>query len=210
VSRRDDSLAGFDSAYSGGGRLRIAGVDEAGRGCLAGPVVSGATILPPGWCPEGLDDSKRLSAAKRDCLYASILEGALAWGAFAVWPREIDRTDILRASLKAMSGAVGLLGASPDLVLVDGNHAPPLDCPCACIVKGDGRSAAIAAASIVAKVVRDRIMVELDARFPAYGFSAHKGYGSPGHLASLAECGPASVHRFSFRPVAGLRQSSLW
>jgi len=172
--------------------------------------VAGAVILSPGGGPAGLDDSKRLTAARRERLYAEIIGGAPAWGAFAVWPREIDRTNILRASLKAMAGAVDLLGVAPDLVLADGNRLPDLDCPCECVVKGDGRSAAIAAGSIVAKVVRDRIMTGLDARYPAYGFAAHKGYGSPEHLAALAERGPVGIHRFSFRPVADLRQTHLW
>jgi ribonuclease HII len=210
VSRPGVALADFDHARYRRGLSCVAGVDEAGRGCLAGPVVSGAAVLRPGWCPEGLDDSKKLSAAVRESLYDAILEGALAWGAFAVWPREIDRTNILRASLKAMAGAVGLLGLHPDLVLVDGNQTPPLDCDCECVVKGDGRSAAIAAGAIIAKVTRDRIMTGLDVRFPEYGFAAHKGYGSPEHLASLAEHGPCTLHRFSYKPVADLRQTRLW
>jgi len=204
------NLATFDRERSGGGRLSIAGVDEAGRGCLAGPVVAGAVMLPPDWLPVGLNDSKQLTAGRREGLYAEILAGALAWGAFAVWSREIDGTNILRASLRAMAGAVRLLGVEPDLVLVDGNQTPPLEPVCECVVKGDARSAAIAAASIVAKVLRDRIMVELDGRFPGYGFAAHKGYGSPEHLAALTSRGPTPVHRFSFRPVANLRQSRLW
>jgi len=205
-----DNLAAFDRDRSDGGRLCLAGVDEAGRGCLAGPVVAGAVVLPPDGGPTGLDDSKRLAAKRRERLYAEIINGALSWGAFAIWPREIDRTDILRASLKTMAGAVQLLGVTPDLVLVDGNRPPEMGCPCECVVKGDGRSAAIAAGSIVAKVVRDRLMTDLDARYPDYGFAAHKGYGSPEHLAALAERGPVGVHRFSFRPVAGLRQTNLW
>jgi ribonuclease HII len=210
VKPAPDSLAVFDRERSGEGRLRLAGVDEAGRGCLAGPVMAGAVVLPPGWQPDGLDDSKKLTAARRDALYEKIRGGALAWGAFAVWPRDIDRSNILRASLRAMAGAVGLLGLTPDLVLVDGNQTPPLALPCECVVGGDGRSAAVAAAAIVAKVLRDRIMTGLDARYPGYGFAAHKGYGSPAHLAAIAEFGPTPLHRRTFRPVAGLRQSRLW
>ncbi|MBC8425025.1 ribonuclease HII [bacterium] len=195
---------------SGNGRLRLAGVDEAGRGCLAGPVMAGAVVLPADWHPRGLDDSKKLSAARRDELYYEILGGALAWGAFAVWPRDIERTDILKASLLAMAGAVRLLGPAPDLVLVDGNQRPPLAQPCETVVGGDGRSAAVAAASIVAKVLRDRIMIDLDGRFPGYGLAAHKGYGSPAHLEALEARGPTLVHRQTFRPVANLRQSRLW
>ncbi len=204
------SLAAFDLERSGDGRLRLAGVDEAGRGCLAGPVMAGAVVLPPGWHPRGLDDSKQLSAARRDELYEEILGGALAWGAFAVWPRDIDRTNILKASLRAMAGAVRLLGPAPDLVLVDGNQRPPLEAPCETVVKGDARSAAVAAASIVAKVLRDRIMTDLDGRYPGYGFAAHKGYGSPAHLEALARRGATRLHRRSFRPVAQLGQSRLW
>ena len=210
MSRQGVSLVDFDSERYRQGLSCVAGVDEAGRGCLAGPVVSGAAVLRPGWCPDGLDDSKKLTAAVRESLYDVILEGALAWGAFAVWPREIDRTNILRASLKSMAGAVRLLGRIPDLVLVDGNQTPPLDHPCECVVKGDGRSAAIAAGAIIAKVTRDRIMIDLDRRFPEYGFAAHKGYGSPDHLAALSEHGPSSLHRFSFKPVAVLNQARLW
>jgi len=210
VSRTGVSLADFDSVRYRRGLTCVAGVDEAGRGCLAGPVVSGAAVLRLGWCPEGLDDSKKLSAPVRESLYDVILAGALAWGVFAVWPREIDRTNILRASLKSMVGAVGLLGLEPDLVLVDGNQTPPLDRECECVVKGDGRSAAIAAGAIIAKVTRDRIMTGMDTRFPEYGFAAHKGYGSPDHLDNLSEHGPCPLHRFSFKPVADLRQTRLW
>jgi len=210
VSRPGVSLADFDSVRYRRGLSCVAGVDEAGRGCLAGPVVSGAVVLRPGWCPDGLDDSKKLSAPVRESLYDVILKGARAWGAFAVWPREIDRINILRASLKAMAGAVDRLGSDPDLVLVDGNQTPPLDCACECVVKGDWRSAAIAAGAIIAKVTRDRIMTAMDVRFPEYGFAAHKGYGSPDHLARLAEHGPSPLHRFSFKPVADLHQIRLW
>jgi len=210
VSPSIGRLAAFDLERSENGRLRLAGVDEAGRGCLAGPVMAGAVVLPADWHPQGLDDSKKLSAARREGLYREILGGALAWGAFGVWPRDIDRTNILKASLRAMAGAVRLLGSAPDLVLVDGNQQPPLTQPCETVVGGDGRSAAVAAASIVAKVLRDRIMSDLDVRFPGYGFAAHKGYGSPAHLEALATHGATLVHRQTFRPVADLRQSRLW
>lgn len=210
MSRPGVSLAEFDHARFRSGATRLAGVDEAGRGCLAGPVVAGAVRVTPGWCPEGLDDSKTLGASARTRLYAAILDGAPAWGAFAVWPRDIDRMNILRASLAAMAGAVRLLGDPPDLVLVDGPHAPELAMPSECVVKGDGRSAAVAAGAIVAKVVRDRLMTDLDARFPGYGFAAHKGYGSPEHLEALRTLGPSPVHRLSFKPVAALRQTQLW
>lgn len=210
MNRPGVSLAEFDHARFRPGPFRLAGVDEAGRGCLAGPVVAGAVLVEPGWCPDGLDDSKTLGPAARTRLFAAILDGAPTWGAFAVWPREIDRINILRASLAAMAGAVRLLGPPPDLLLVDGPHAPPVDLPCECVVKGDARSAAVAAGAIVAKVIRDRIMTDLDARYPGYGFAAHKGYGSPEHLAALETLGPAPIHRFSFKPVAALSQTRLW
>lgn len=208
-------LAAFDRERGAdpsreGGALVIAGTDEAGRGCLAGPVVAAAVVLPPGWAPEALDDSKRLTARRREALYRDIVRAALDWQAEAAWPREIEHTDILRSSLRAMATAVARLRVRPDLVLVDGNQAPPLDSPAACLVGGDGLSAAVAAASIVAKVVRDALMVDLDARHPGYGFAGHKGYGSADHLAALRRLGPCPLHRRTFGPVAGLRQGSLW
>ncbi|MBA4377247.1 MAG: ribonuclease HII [Gemmatimonas sp.] len=188
----------------------LAGTDEAGRGCLAGPVVAAAVVLPPGWAPEALDDSKRLTARRREALYRDIVREALDWQAEAAWPREIEHTDILRSSLRAMATAVARLRVRPDLVLVDGNQAPPLDCPADCLVGGDGLSAAVAAASIVAKVVRDGLMIDLDVRHPGYGFAGHKGYGAASHLAALQRLGPCPLHRRTFAPVALLRQGSLW
>ena len=207
---RERAAGGAPADESANGLLVIAGTDEAGRGCLAGPVVAAAVVLPPGWAPAALDDSKRLTARRRAALYAEIVRGALDWQAEAAWPREIERTDILRSSLRAMATAVARLRVRPDLVLVDGNQAPPLDCPAACLVGGDGLSAAVAAASIVAKVVRDGLMADLDARHPGYGFAGHKGYGSADHLAALRLLGPCPLHRLTFAPVAGLRQGSLW
>jgi len=215
VSGRGALLAAFDRERAAdpsraGGVLVLAGTDEAGRGCLAGPVVAAAVVLPPGWAPEALDDSKRLTARRREALYRDIVREALDWQAEAAWPREIEHTDILRSSLRAMATAVARLRVRPDLVLVDGNQAPPLDCPAACLVGGDGLSAAVAAASIVAKVVRDWLMVDLDARHPGYGFAGHKGYGAASHLAALQRLGPCPLHRRTFAPVALLRQGSLW
>jgi ribonuclease HII len=210
VSDSRTRLLAFDRERSREGGLRLAGTDEAGRGCLAGPVVAAAVELPFGWAPEVLDDSKRLSAPRRERVYAQIIGGALAWGAFAVWPREIEDTDILRASLRAMSGAVSLLRPAPDLVLVDGNRLPDLDCPAETLVRGDALSAAVAAASVVAKVVRDRLMCDLDARWPSYGFAGHKGYGAAAHLAAIATHGPCPLHRMTFQPLASLGQGRLW
>jgi len=188
----------------------IAGADEAGRGCLAGPVVAGAVILPDRWCPTGLDDSKKLTASRRDRLYHEIVEGALFGGAFAVSADRIDRINILRAALEAMAGAVGLLGCTPDLVLIDGPHAPELEFPTRTLIGGDGRSAAIAAASIIAKVTRDNLMIQLDERWPGYGFAGHKGYGAATHLEALQTLGACPIHRRSCRPVADLDQGTLW
>lgn len=210
MSRPGAALAAFDHACRAAPTDLVAGVDEAGRGCLAGPVVAGAVMLPPGWSPDGLDDSKRLTARRRDALYDAIVRGALSWGAFAVSPARIDEINILRASLEAMAGAVGLLGRTPDLVLVDGVHAPHLPAPSRTLVGGDGLSAAVAAASIIAKVVRDRLMTDLDARWPGYGFAGHKGYGAAVHLEALGRLGPCPLHRRTFRPVAQLDQGRLW
>lgn len=210
MAGRAATLASFDRERSRDGALRLAGVDEAGRGCWAGPVVAGAVVLPPGWAPAGLDDSKRLAPRRREELFAALRKGAVAWGACAVSAAEIDRLDILRATLAAMAGAVARLGAPPDLVLVDGLHVPPLGCPAEAVVRGDGRSAAVAAASIVAKVLRDRLMRAWDRRWPEYGFARHKGYGSAEHQAALRRLGPTPLHRMTWRPVALLGQGSLW
>ncbi len=205
-----DPLLACDRRWSDDWRRTVAGVDEAGRGCLAGPVVAAAVVLPPRWLPAGLDDSKRLTAARRERLYAVLVRDALAWGVAAVSPREIDRTDILRATLRAMRAAVALLRPSPDVVLVDGNRLPPLPVPAHALVGGDRRSAAVAAASILAKVVRDRLLAELDRRHPGYGLAAHKGYGTAAHRRALRERGPSPVHRRTFAPVASLAQGRLW
>ncbi len=205
-----DRLALFDRTKSDAGRLVLAGVDEAGRGCWAGPVVAAAAILPAGWCPAGLDDSKKLSAARREALCEEIRASALAWGACAVSAAEIDATDILRASLRAMARSVGRLGVKPDLVLVDGNRLPDLDVPAECLVRGDGTSAAVAAASILAKVFRDRIMTAWERHHPGYGFAAHKGYGAAAHQEALRRLGPCPLHRMTYKPIAALDQGSLF
>ncbi len=212
MSRPRADLAAFDLGCAEGADdgFVVAGVDEAGRGCLAGPVVAGAVVLPRGWCPDGLDDSKRLTARRRDALYRSIVEGALCWGAFAVSSRRIDDINILRASLEAMAGAVASLHLRPDLLLVDGVHAPDVPCETRCLVGGDGRSAAVAAGAIVAKVTRDRLMVEMDSRWPGYGFADHKGYGAAVHLEALRASGPTPIHRRTFKPVAELDQGLLF
>jgi ribonuclease HII len=179
----------------------IAGVDEAGRGPLAGPVVVAAVVFERGRYPDGLDDSKKLTALERARLHDLILARATVSIAIASRAR-IDKMNILRASLWAMSRAVAGLACRPDHVLVDGNMLPPgLACPAEAIVSGDALSVSIAAASIVAKVTRDRLMGCLGRAFPDYGFEEHKGYSTPGHFAALDRYGPCTHHRRSFAPV---------
>jgi ribonuclease HII len=192
------------------GRLVIAGVDEAGRGCWAGPVVAAAVVLPDGWCPVALDDSKKLSARRREALCREIRASALSWGACAVSAGEIDRVNILQATLRGMARSVHKLRPRPDLVLVDGLQIPSLAFPAEAVVKGDGTSACIAAASILAKVFRDRIMIAWARKYPGYGFGEHKGYGAPRHRAGLAELGPCLLHRFSYKPISELKQGRIF
>ena len=182
--------------------LIIAGVDEAGRGPWAGPVTAGAVILDPAQPIEGLTDSKRLTEARRDALAPLIRERAAAWSVAHATPEEIDRLNIRQATFLAMERAVAGLGLVPGHILVDGNALPAnLPCSAEAIVKGDLTEPAISAASILAKTVRDGLMKELDAAFPAYGFARHKGYGTAAHAAALAEHGPCPHHRQSFAPV---------
>jgi ribonuclease HII len=190
------------------GYTRVAGVDEVGRGCLAGPVVAAAVMLRPGtWLP-GLDDSKKLSPEKRAHLAIEIAAQAQCVGIGQVEAGEIDQIDILQASLKAMRLALAQLGEPPQQVLVDGSHRPGSPFPETAVVEGDSRSLSIAAASVVAKVHRDRLMVEYDGQYPGYGFAAHKGYGSPQHLDALEVLGPCPLHRLSFAPVARTKKAS--
>lgn len=180
----------------------IAGVDEAGRGPLAGPVVVAAVILDPARPIRGLDDSKALSAKEREKLDARIRERALAWSIVAVEVEEIDRINILQASLTGMSRALRALARAPDVALIDGNQLPrDLPCPAHALVDGDALEPAISAASILAKVARDAHMRELDTRYPGYEFAQHKGYGTPAHLAALDRLGPCAEHRRSFMPM---------
>jgi len=182
----------------------IAGVDEVGRGPLAGDVVAAAVILDPARPIPGLADSKQLSESRREILYARILEEALASAVGRASVPEIDSLNILHASLLAMQRAVAALSPFPDFIYVDGNRCPPWQYASEAVVKGDGRIAAIAAASIVAKVTRDREMLVLDAQYPGYGLASHKGYPSPAHLQALQVLGPSPIHRRSFGPVARL------
>ena len=179
----------------------IAGVDEAGRGPLAGPVVAAAVVLSPARIIRGLADSKRLSARRRERLCAEILADAASYGIGVASVEEIDALNILQATLLAMQRAVWALSPAPLEVLVDGLHTPVLACAARAIVRGDSSEPAIMAASIVAKVTRDALMDELDARYPAFGFGRHRGYGTVAHLAALRAHGPCPAHRHSFRPV---------
>jgi ribonuclease HII len=185
------------------GQTLVAGVDEAGRGPLAGPVVAAAVVLNPAAIPEGITDSKKLAAKVRERLFDQILASADVGIAISD-PEQIDRDNILAATLDAMRRAVGELGQPPALALVDGNRAPALPCTCQTVVKGDLKSLSVAAASIVAKVSRDGIMTRLDRLYPGYGFARHKGYGTAEHLAALMRLGPSPQHRRSFRPVGVL------
>jgi ribonuclease HII len=186
----------------------VAGVDEAGRGPLAGPVVAAAVILDELQPVRGLADSKTLTAARRERLYHEICARALCVCIAEASAEEIDRLNILQATLLAMRRAVEGLRLRPHRVVVDGNRVPVLQMPVAAIVRGDARVAAISAASILAKVHRDRLCIELHARFPAYGFLTHKGYPTPEHLAALRRHGPCPVHRRSFAPVREAQQGA--
>jgi len=183
---------------------RIVGVDEAGRGPLAGPVVAGAVILNPNCAILGLKDSKMLSEKQREQLFVLIQKNALAWSVGQATVEEIDELNILQASLLAMQRAVMALAVLPDLALIDGNRCPLLSCETQALIDGDEFVPAISAASIVAKVIRDREMKLLHKKFPLYGFDQHKGYATPQHLRTLSSHGPCLIHRRSFAPVAAL------
>jgi ribonuclease HII len=182
------------------GFLLVAGTDEAGCAPLAGPVVAAAVVLDPKRIPKGINDSKKLTPEAREVLFAAITARA-RWAVGIADVARIDTDNILNARLWAMARAVEELGVAPDLVLVDGNRAPGLACPARTVIAGDAVSVSIAAASIIAKVTRDRLMCELDAQWPGYGFARHKGYGTPDHCTALARLGPSPHHRRSFAPV---------
>jgi len=187
------------------GITKIAGVDEVGVGPLAGPVLAAAVVLPEDVRLRGVDDSKKLSAALREELAEKIHAAALGVGIGIVEPEEIDRLNIYRAALEAMRRAVVALPVMPEHVVVDARHIPQLTVPQTALINGDARSYSVAAASIVAKVARDRIMCELDRLYPQYGFRNHMGYATAQHLAAIDRYGPSPVHRLSFAPVRDLR-----
>ena len=205
ADKRAETLAkglgfGREAALLAAGHLPVAGADEVGRGPLAGPVVAAAVILDPARVPQGLDDSKKLPKPRREALYLEICATAHVAVSLAP-PARIDRDNIRQATLWALANAVRALPLRPAFVLVDGNDPPSLPCPVEAIIGGDGLIASIAAASIVAKVTRDRLMAQLGLSFPDYGFERHMGYGTPEHGAALVRHGPCIHHRRSFAPV---------
>ena len=185
------------AAFSDGYKL-VCGIDEAGRGPLAGPVCAAAVILPPDCRIEGLNDSKKLTDKRRRELYDVIVENAVAYGIAFASHQEIDEINILQATFLAMERAIQKLSPQPELALIDGNRTKDFGLPVRTIVKGDSLSASIAAASILAKVTRDRLMEEYDAQYPQYGFAVHKGYGTKRHYEALREFGPSPIHRKTF------------
>ncbi len=202
-------LPGRSRAARGGPHLRlerdcptpVCGVDEAGRGPWAGPVFAAAVVLRPGDPIEGLDDSKKLSPARREALEPQIRGRALSFGVGFASVEEITAINILQATGLAMRRAILAMALTPAFALVDGGYAFALPCPVRTVVGGDAISASIAAASILAKTARDRVMMELDATYPGYGFAAHKGYGAPAHIEALARLGPCAIHRMTWAPL---------
>jgi ribonuclease HII len=191
----------FESDLRGRGFRRVAGVDEVGRGPLAGPVVAAAVVFPAGFADSRINDSKRLDVRRREELVPVITGAAISWAVAESSEAEIDEVNILQATLHAMERALSALQVAPDYVLVDGSVMPGVLVPGEAVIGGDGRVACIAAASILAKVHRDRLMRAHHERWPAYGFDRNKGYGTPAHLQALAAHGPCPIHRRSFRPV---------
>lgn len=202
---RLDLMRRLEETLAGAGLPAVAGVDEAGRGCLAGPVVAAAVIPDPARPVPGVDDSKKLDPRRRERAAAALRDSALAWCVVAIEPQAIDATDILAATRLASLRAIAGLSLRPDVVVTDALPLPALDLPVLPVVKGDAWCYAVACASILAKVERDRLLCELDRAYPHYGFARHKGYGAPAHLAALARFGPSPVHRLTFAPVVPRR-----
>ena len=188
----------IEDAVRDEGFERVCGVDEAGRGPLAGPVCAAAVILPRGCVIEGLNDSKQLSEKRREALYGEIISRAERYGIAFASVEEIERLNILGATYLAMNRAIEALGAGIDLALIDGNRSEGIAYPCRTVIKGDAKCASIAAASVLAKVTRDRYMLALADKYPGYGFEKHKGYGTKLHYAALRELGPCAEHRAKF------------
>lgn len=198
----------FEKEAAEKGYRHICGVDEAGRGPLAGPVCAAAVILPEGCIIEGVNDSKKLSEKKREELYDVIIGTALSCSIAFGTVEEIERDNILAATMQTMKRAVEGLSVKADYAMIDGNRLPPLEIPCEYIVKGDARSMSIAAASILAKVTRDRLMLEYAKKYPEYEFEKHKGYGTKLHVEKILEYGPSSIHRLSFLKKIYAKQGS--
>ncbi len=193
----------FETVHLNAGYQVVAGVDEAGRGPWAGPVVAAAVILDVENIPDGLNDSKKLNETRREQLFAQI-QSTAQMGVGIVSSVQIDKINILQATMQAMCKALANLPVTPEVALIDGNKAPPVQIPCETIKKGDARSLSIAAASIIAKVTRDRIMKEMDNEYPGYSFARHKGYGTAIHASALEKLGPCPEHRTSFAPIRAL------
>lgn len=198
----DPRNAGLEDALFKKGVRLLAGVDEAGRGPLAGPVVAAAVAIGPGWDDPGVDDSKRLSAQRRESLAEAVKASVLSWALGLCQAEEVDRLNIHRASLTAMARALAGLAMAPERVLVDGRFTPDVEVPCQAVVGGDGLCSSISAASILAKVERDRLMQDWHRRYPLYNFAANKGYGTAEHRRALELHGPCPIHRRSYNPVA--------
>lgn len=208
--KRLQKLLVFENQARQDGFSLIAGVDEAGRGPLAGPVVAAACIIPPEFYLVGINDSKKLSAEQREDLYGQIVGSSqIQFGIGIVCNHKIDKINILQASIEAMLIAVGQLGVVPDMMFVDGLRLPHPTIPCQKIIHGDALSHSIAAASVIAKVTRDRIMVEYHKQWPHYGFNRHKGYSTAEHLDNLKQHGPCPIHRMSFEPLSANREGQL-
>jgi ribonuclease HII len=202
TSRPDLSLENLHAGRLGVSSLHVCGIDEAGRGPWAGPVSAAAVILDPANLPKGINDSKKLNEAARERLFDEIMNVAVATCVVMIDAPTIDELNILAATHLAMVQAVTGLSITPSLALIDGNRAPrQMACPSVAIIKGDALSLSIGAASILAKVTRDRFMVQADSDYPGYGFARHKGYGVPQHMEALARLGPCPLHRLSFKPV---------
>lgn len=195
----------MDGPGPGHGCRLVAGLDEAGRGCLAGPVVAAAVIMPASFDLPGLADSKKIGAAQRERLALEIRRQALAWSLGLTWPREIEEINILRASLLAMCRAVRNLKTQPEFLIVDGPHSVPLSLPQQALVRADALVPAVSAASILAKCFRDKLMAALDRRHPGYGLARHKGYPTAVHRAALKRLGPCPMHRRTFHGVLSTR-----
>ena len=192
------SMLEYERKYYSEGKKLIAGIDEVGRGPLAGPVCAAAVIMPEGLTIDGINDSKKLSEKKRELLYDEIIEKAVAWSVFFIKPEVIDEINIRKATHLAMENAVKKLSVQPEILLVDGNDNISFDIPCEYIIKGDAKSHSIAAASIVAKVTRDRYMVEMAEVYPEYSFEKHKGYGTKVHMEAIREHGISPIPRKTF------------